>query len=112
MLARGPCRVTSTPTANFNPDLVPNPNPPSERSCILALGSLHLLSAPSPTEALNVTPTCNANPNSNPQLAILREADLYSHWGPFMDRSAVVKDIGKCELVVNFNIHVPLIADR
>jgi hypothetical protein len=29
------------------------------------------------------------------QLSILREADMYHTWGPFMNKSAIVKETGK-----------------
>jgi hypothetical protein len=37
---------------------------------------------------------------------------MYHSWMPFVNKSAIVKEIGKCEMLIWFNIHVPFIASR
>jgi hypothetical protein len=46
------------------------------------------------------------------QLSVLREADMFHTWGPFINKSLIVKEAGKCSMVMYFNIFVPLIANR
>lgn len=60
-------------------------------------------------------------PKSNPhfsifladmQLAVLREADQYKRWMPYITESSMLKEIGKFENLVWYNIVIPLIGSR
>lgn len=46
------------------------------------------------------------------ELAVLREADLYPLWAPFVRASSLVQEVGKCELVIWFQFLVPWLASR
>jgi hypothetical protein len=46
------------------------------------------------------------------QLAMLREADMYKLWMPFMSQSRIVREVNKTELVFHSTISVPWIATR
>lgn len=43
---------------------------------------------------------------------MLREADMFHHWGPFINESSVLKEVNKVALVMRINIMVPLIMSR
>lgn len=46
------------------------------------------------------------------QLSMLREADMFHHWGPFINESAVLKEVNKMALVLRINIVVPVVMSR
>lgn len=43
---------------------------------------------------------------------MLREADMYQKWMPFMSQSSILREVNKTELVFHSTVSVPWIATR
>lgn len=41
--------------------------------------------------------------------AVLKEADVWTRFIPFCDRSAIVHEFGKADMLVHFNVAVPFL---
>ncbi|GAB5037714.1 Hypothetical protein NocV09_10000030, partial [Nannochloropsis oceanica] len=44
--------------------------------------------------------------------AIVKEADAYKHWGPFVDSSSIIHEYSKTEMLLHFRLHIPLLLSR
>ncbi len=75
-------------------------------------GGWLLSSACTNERVVDTTTTRHTQPPNTKQLAMLREADMYKLWMPFMVQSNIVREVNKTELVFHSTVAVPWIATR